>query len=163
MLHIAPEICFLHRFEAMPNLEYITADLESPLAKVKMDIHQIPFTENTFDVVFCNHVMEHVEDDKLAMQEIYRVLKPNGWAIIQSPQDYNRESTLEDPSAVTPEQREKLHGQNDHLRTYGLDYVERLREAGFAVDEDDFVKKLPSETVKSHALPREEIIYFCKK
>lgn len=163
MLHIAPELCYLGRFEKLPNLEYITADLESPLAKVKMDIHQIPFEQNTFDVVFCNHVMEHVDDDLQAMQEIYRVLKPGGWAIIQSPQDYSRSETLEDPAAVTPQQREKLHGQNDHLRTYGMDYPRRLRKAGFTVTEDDFVKKLPEEKIKRYALPGEEIIYFCEK
>ncbi|MFW5762523.1 MAG: class I SAM-dependent methyltransferase [Cyclobacteriaceae bacterium] len=163
MLHIAPEMCFLHRFEAMKNLDYITADLESPLAKVKMDIHQIPFAENTFDVVFCNHVMEHVDDDLKAMREIYRVLKPGGWAIIQSPQDYKRETTLEDPEATTAAQREKLHGQNDHLRTYGADYPKRLSKAGFQVTEDDFVKTLPEDLVKKHALPGEEIIYYCRK
>lgn len=163
MLHIAPELCYIHRFEAMPNLEYITADLESPLAKVKMDIHQIPFDKNSFDVVFCNHVMEHVVDDLQAMKEIRRVLRPDGWAIIQSPQDYSRTTTLEDPSAVTAAQREKLHGQNDHLRTYGLDYPDRLRKAGFHVKEDDFVKKLNEERIKKYALPREEILYLCQK
>jgi SAM-dependent methyltransferase len=163
MLHIAPELCYIHRFEAMQNLEYITGDLESPLAKVKMDIHEIPFDDNTFDVVFCNHVMEHVNDDIKAMQEIRRVLKPQGWAIIQSPMDYKRDTTLEDPTATTPAQREKLHGQNDHLRTYGLDYSQRLREAGFEVSEDEFVKELPEEKIIKYALPQEEVIYLCKK
>ncbi len=79
VLHVAPEICFLDKFEKLTNLDYITGDIESPLAKVKMDIHQIPFEENTFDVVFCNHVMEHVESDLKSLQEISRVLKPNGW------------------------------------------------------------------------------------
>src|SRR6185437_11193906 len=84
VLHIAPEHCFINRFEHMKNLDYITADIESPLAKVKMDVHKIPFNDNTFDVVFCNHVMEHVEDDIKAMSEMRRVLKPGGWSIIQS-------------------------------------------------------------------------------
>src|SRR5690606_37351978 len=97
VLHIAPEHCFIDRFEKMKNLDYITADIESPLAKVKMDIHDIPFEENTFDVVFCNHVMEHVDSDLRAMQEIYRVMKPGGWAIIQSPIDLSLEKTFEDP------------------------------------------------------------------
>lgn len=164
VLHIAPESCFIHRFEALKNLsEYITADLESPLAKVKMDIHQIPFEDNHFDVVFCNHVMEHVEDDLKAMQEILRVLRPKGWAIIQSPMDMNLEKTYEDKNISTPKGREEAFGQSDHLRMYGRDYAQRLRKAGFEVIEDDFVKKLPAEKVKRYALPAEEIIYWCFK
>ncbi len=85
VLHVAPEHCFIKRFEALPNLDYITADIESPLAKVKMDVHEIPFPDNTFDVVFCNHVLEHVDDDLLACSEFNRVLKPGGWGILQSP------------------------------------------------------------------------------
>ena len=98
LLHIAPELCFIKLFEGMKNLDYITADIESPLAKVKMDVHQIPFNDNSFDVVFCNHVMEHVENDLQSMCEIYRVLKVGGWAIIQSPVDLELEETLEDAS-----------------------------------------------------------------
>ena len=163
MLHIAPEICFIHRFEALSTLDYITADLESPLAKVKMDIHQMPFSDNEFDVAFCNHVMEHVDDDMQAMKEILRVLKPGGWAIIQSPIYYERQTTLEDKTAVTPAQREKLHGQSDHLRTYGADYPQRLRTAGFEVEEDRFVQELSAEEQQKYALPLEEIIYVCHK
>jgi SAM-dependent methyltransferase len=163
VLHIAPEHCFIKIFEGMKNLDYITADLESPLAKVKMDVHHIPFDENTFDVVFCNHVMEHVESDIKAMQEIRRVMKPTGWAIIQSPMDLNLDKTFEDPSITSPKEREKAYGQNDHVRTYGKDYGERLRKAGFNVIEDKFVMELPNERVKRYALPSEEIIYLCKK
>jgi hypothetical protein len=123
VLHIAPEVCFIHRFEKLTNLqEYITADLESPLAKVKMDIHRMPFGDDYFDVVFCNHVMEHVEDDLQAMREIRRVLKPTGWAIIQSPIDASLETTYEDKTITSPQEREKAFGQNDHLRMYGRDY-----------------------------------------
>lgn len=163
VLHIAPEHCFIHRFEQLKNLDYVTADIESPLAKVKMDIHKIPFPENTFDVCFCNHVMEHVDDDLVAMKEILRVLKPSGWAIIQSPIDPSREKTFEDPTLTTPRQREEAHGQSDHVRTYGLDYAERLRKAGFEVTEDNYVKTLPKDKVERFALPAEEIIYVCKK
>lgn len=163
VLHIAPEHCFLKKFESMKNLDYITADIESPLAKVKMDVHDIPFPENTFDVVFCNHVMEHVDDDIKAMSEILRVMKPGGWAIIQSPQDLSRETTLEDPTLKTPEERERVHGQSDHVRTYGKDYPQRLRKAGFQVTEDRYVMELPKEKVERYALPGEEIIYLCRK
>ncbi|MFN3316295.1 MAG: class I SAM-dependent methyltransferase, partial [Raineya sp.] len=164
VLHIAPEVCFIKKFEKLPNLtEYITADLESPLAKVKMDIHQMPFEDNSFDVVFCNHVMEHVENDIKAMQEIFRVMKPNAWAIIQSPMDMSLEKTYEDKNITSPQDREKAFGQSDHLRMYGKDYAQRLQKAGFEVIEDDFVKNLPPEKVKRYALPPEEIIYWCFK
>jgi SAM-dependent methyltransferase len=163
LLHVAPEYCFINRFEAMKNLDYITADIESPLAKVKMDIHQIPFEANTFDVTFCNHVMEHVTDDIKAMSELYRVLKPGGWAIIQSPLDPRRETTLEDPTITSPADRLKHYWQEDHLRLYGLDYKQRLEKAGFTVTEDRFAAELPVEISKKYALPVGEVIYFCKK
>ncbi|HEY9116965.1 MAG TPA: methyltransferase domain-containing protein [Roseivirga sp.] len=163
LLHIAPELCFIKRFKAMENLDYTTADLESPLADVKMDVHDIPFEDNTFDVVFCNHVMEHVDDDIKAMSEIHRVLKPGGWAIIQSPQDYSREETLEDPSITDPKERERVYWQNDHVRLFGLDYGKRLEKAGFQVTEDRYVMELPDEAVIRYALPPKEIIYFCAK
>lgn len=163
VLHIAPEHCFIKKFRKMKNLDYITADLESPLADVKMDVHQIPFDNNIFDVCFCNHVMEHVEDDIKAMSEIHRVLKPGGWAIIQSPINPERETTFSDPNAVTPAQKEAVYGQNDHVRDYGLDYPERLRKAGFEVKEDDFVRQLPEEKVRRYALPPDEVIYLCIK
>jgi SAM-dependent methyltransferase len=163
LLHIAPEHCFIHRFEAMKNLDYITADIESPLAKVKMDVHQIPFDADTFDVCFCNHVMEHVDDDIRAMSEIRRVLKPGGWAIIQSPIDYKIEKSFSDPTATTPALREKIYGQNDHVRQYGRDYKQILEKAGFRVDENDFVKKMSPELVKRYGLDPNEYIYVCYK
>lgn len=163
LLHIAPELCFIDKFKAMENLDYTTADLESPLADVKMDVHDIPFDDSTFDVVFCNHVMEHVDDDIKAISEIHRVLKPGGWAIIQSPQDYSREETLEDPSITDPKERERIYWQSDHVRLFGMDYGKRLEKAGFHVTEDKYVMELPAETVKRYALPAKEIIYFCAK
>ena len=163
VLHIAPEHCFISRFSAMKNLKYITADIESPLAMVKMDIHQIPFEANTYDVAFCNHVMEHVTDDIKAMSEIYRILKPGGWAIIQSPMWPGLTNTFEDLSITDPIEREKIFGQNDHVRNYGTDYGRRLEKAGFTVTEDKFVMEMPKEKVKRFALPAEEIIYFCQK
>ncbi len=163
LLHIAPELCFMDAFEALPNIEYITADLESPLAKVKLDVQQMTFESDSFDVVFCNHVMEHVDDDLLAMKEICRVLKPNGWAIIQSPVYPEIGPTFEDPAVISAAERERVYGQNDHKRKYGNDYAERLRSAGFEVLEDDYVKTLPEDKVQRYALPPDEIIFICKK
>jgi SAM-dependent methyltransferase len=163
LLHVAPEYCFIERFEAMKNLDYVTADIESPLAKIKMDIHQIPFAANTFDVAFCNHVMEHVEDYHRAMRELCRVLKPGGWAIVQSPQDWSKAHTFEDPTITDPKERERVFWQNDHLRLFGRDYGRELEKAGFDVTEDRFVMELPAEEVARYALPKDEIIYFCRK
>ena len=162
VLHVAPEHCFIDRFEALPNLEYITADIESPLAKVKMDVHAIPFPENTFDVVFCNHVLEHVDDDILACSEFNRVLKPDGWGILQSPV-YNLEKTIEDKSITDPAERERMFGQRDHVRKFGKDYAERLRKSGLKIEENQFVKELSQEKVQRFALAPDEIIFVCRK
>ena len=162
VLHVAPEHCFIKRFEALPNLEYITADIESPLAKVKMDVHSIPFPDNSFDVIFCNHVLEHVEDDILACSEFNRVLKPNGWGILQSPV-YDIEKTLEDQSITEPAERERIFGQRDHVRKFGKDYAERLRNSGLKIEENNFVKQIGPEAIKKFALPKDEVIFVCKK
>jgi SAM-dependent methyltransferase len=162
VLHIAPEHCFIDRFEVLPNLEYITGDIESPLAKVKMDVHKIPFPDNTFDVVFCNHVLEHVEDDLKACAEFNRVLKPTGWGILQSPV-YKLEQTLEDNSITDPSERERLFGQRDHVRKFGLDYAERLTKSGLIIEENQFVKEIPEEKVKRFALAPDEVLFVCKK
>jgi hypothetical protein len=98
------------------------------------------------------------------MKEVYRVLKPGGWAILQVPfMGKNLEETFEDPSVKTAFEREKIYGQSDHVRIYGRDYPERLEHAGFKVYEDEFVKELPEEQVKRYALPPDEFIYLCKK
>ncbi len=160
MLHIAPELCFMDRFENLENLDYITADIESPLAKVKMDIHDIPFEENTFDVIFCNHVLEHVDDDLKALSEMKRVLKPGGWAILQVPFfPPLPETTYEDSSITDPREREEVFGQDDHVRLYGEDYANRLRSSGLEVVEEDFINEIDPEIRKRHALPEDEIIY----
>jgi SAM-dependent methyltransferase len=162
-LHVAPEYCFVRRFERLLGDNYVTADLESPLAKVKMDVQAIPFDDNAFDVIFCNHILEHVDDDMKALSELYRVLKPGGWGIIQSPVSLDRATTYEDSSIVTPEERAVHFGQHDHLRVFGVDYASRLERAGFDVTEDRYVETLSPETVQRNALPRNEIIYLVKK
>lgn len=160
VLHIAPEACFIHRFEEQHGNGYITADIESPLAKVKMDIHQIPFPENTFDAVLCNHVLEHVQDDVKAMREIYRVLKPGGFSILQVP-FFNPvpEKTFEDRSITDPRQREKAFGQDDHVRKFGKDYAQRLERAGLKAIEDQFANELDDERRNKFGLVKGEIIY----
>lgn len=162
-LHIAPEQCFLEIFRKQKNLEYITSDLESPIADIKADICNLPFKENTFDVVFCNHVLEHIPDDTKAMRELYRVLKPEGMGIFQIPQDINREKTFEDDTITDRKERAKIFGQYDHVRIYGRDYFDKLRSVGFTVDEIDYPKKISSETRIRFGLMQHEILPVCYK
>jgi len=163
VLHIAPEQCFLKRFKQLKNLDYITADLNSPIADVKADICNLPFKNNEFDVVLCNHVLEHIEDDKTAMSELYRVLKPNGFGIFQVPQDLSLEETYEDLSITSPKDRAKHFGQYDHVRIYGKDYFNKLRAVGFNVQEVNYSKKLGDNLVHKYCLVNNEILPVCLK
>ncbi len=163
MLHIAPEQPFLKHFKKMANLNYTTADLESPIADIKMDIREMPFEDNCFDVIFCNHVLEHIDDDHKAMTEMLRVLRPGGWAILQVPLDVNRRETYEDFSITDPKEREKIFGQYDHLRIYGADYNKRLEKAGFEVITDDFVHNFSEEQINRYRIDDTEVIYHCYK
>jgi SAM-dependent methyltransferase len=160
VLHIAPEVCFIPRFEKIHGEDYITGDIESPLAKVKMDIHQIPFEANTFDVVLCNHVLEHVDSDIKSMSEINRVLKPGGFAILQVPFFHPiPDVTVEDLSVTDPRERERLFGQDDHVRKFGKDYTRRIEQAGLTAVEDNFISRLSDEDQKRYGLAKGEIIY----
>ena len=161
VLEIAPMDFLEHKFQAMPNLDYVSVDLESPIAMVKMDITDMQFPDNCFDCTICCHVLEHIPDDRKAMREIFRVLKPGGWAILQVP--IFGEKTFEDPTITAPEERERVFGQRDHVRIYGLDYKDRLEDAGFIVKVDDYVKELSDDTIKKYGLMRDESIYFCSK
>ena len=162
-LHIAPEVCLSRKFEKIfqPD-QYVTADLESPLAKVKMDVQNIPFPDGSFDVVFCNHVLEHVADDRLAMREMYRVMRPGGWGVMLSPVDSWRAETFEDDTIVDAAERTRIFGQYDHRRIYGRDYADRLRETGWRVEEIDYFNALTPDEQKLYAL-RPEIMYVVRK
>ena len=158
VLHFAPEQCFLDRFRQLKNLDYTTTDLLSPIADVKADICDLPFEDNSYDVIFCNHVLEHIPDDTKAMQELYRVMKPGGWGIFQIPQDLNRAVTFEDNSITDKSERAKIFGQYDHVRVYGLDYFDKLRSIGFKVEEVDHTDKLSEEEIDKYRLAKGEII-----
>ena len=162
-LHIAPEQCFLDLFRKQHNLEYITSDIESPIADVKADICNLPFKDNEFDVVFCNHVLEHITDDTKAMQELYRVLKPGRFGIFQIPQDLNREKTFEDNTITDRKERARIFGQYDHVRVYGRDYFDRLRNVGFKVDEVNYTQKITPEKLERFCLMKNEILPVCYK
>ena len=163
VLHMAPEQCFLSIFKNLKNLNYTTADLYSPIVDVKADILDLPFEDNSFDIIFCNHVLEHIEDDHKAMTELYRVLKPKGMGIFQIPQDLSLEKTYEDFSITSEEERTKHFGQYDHVRVYGKDYFDRLRKAGFNVKEVDYSKQLSEKLVDKYRLVKGEILPVCYK
>ncbi len=163
VLHIAPEQCFYSRFRKMGNLDYVTADLNSPLADVKLDVQRIPFADNSFDVVICNHVLEHVPDDRKAMCEILRILKPGGFAILQVPVDITLETTYENPAIVTPKERELHFRQKDHFRLYGRDYLQRLKECGFVLRDANYLEQLDDAVIQKYRLPSDEyMIAFYK-
>ncbi len=158
VLHFAPEQCFLKRFRKLENLDYTTTDLESPIADVKADICNLPFEDNSYDVILCNHVLEHISDDTKAMQELYRVMKPGGYGIFQIPQDLNLEVTFEDNSITDKKERTKIFGQYDHVRIYGRDYFNKLRTIGFKVEEVDYTAKLSKEDIDKFRLAKGEVI-----
>ncbi len=158
VLHFAPEQAFYKRFRKMENLDYITTDLNSPLADVKADICNLPFEDDAFDIIFCNHVLEHIPDDTKAMQELYRVLKVGGMGIFQIPQDLSREQTFEDNTITDKKERAKIFGQYDHVRVYGRDYFDKLRSIGFKVDEVNYTANLSKEAIEKYCLAKGEII-----
>lgn len=163
VLHIAPEQCFHKRFKAQKNLNYLTGDLFSPLADIHFDLHSIPLEDNRFDVVFCNHVLEHVDDAHQCMSELYRVMKPGGWGIFQVPMDFLRDVTYEDTSIVSPEDREKHFWQKDHVRLFGKDYPDWLRKAGFQVEEFIQQSNYSENLLDRYRLQKEEVLYIARK
>ena len=157
VLHMAPEQCFVNRFKDLGH-EYITADLNSPIADIRANITNLPFEENTFDIIFCNHVLEHIQDDTKAMKELYRVMKKGGMGVFQIPQDLNRETTFEDNSITDKKERAKIFGQYDHVRIYGLDYFTKLRSIGFKVEEVNYSQKISSELSRRYRLMEGELL-----
>ena len=163
VLHFAPEQPFYKRFRKLNHLEYITTDLHSPLADVKADICDLPFEDDRFEVILCNHVLEHIPDDRKALSELYRVMAPGGWGIFQIPQDLTRQETFEDPSITDVAERKKIFGQYDHLRVYGMDYFDILAEAGFEVEAVDYTREFSEEEIDRFRLAPGELIPLVRK
>ena len=165
LLHIAPEVCLMRHLKPLykgAKERYRTADLESPLADLHFDIQQIPIEDNQVEVVICNHLMEHIEDDRRAMRELHRILRPGGWGVLLSPVELDRSTTYEDDSITDPEERTRIFGQYDHRRIYGNDFADRLREAGFEVEDIDYAARLSEAERSRFALPADHI-YVVRK
>jgi SAM-dependent methyltransferase len=133
LLHVAPEAGLSAWLRSKPELDYLTADFSMGNVDFHMDLASIPFPDSAFDAILCNHVLEHIPDDAKAMRELFRVLRPGAWAILQVPLSLTLHATYEDFSITAPAERERAFGQHDHVRIYAMDYVDRLQQAGFAV------------------------------
>lgn len=164
LLHIAPEVSLMKHFRRLyrGTEGYITADLESPLADMHFDVQDIPLADRSVDVVICNHLFEHVADDRLAMRELYRIMCHGGWGIMVVPEDRTREHTFEDDSITDAAERTRLFGQYDHRRIYGRDYDERLREAGFVVERVDYATKLTADERSRYAVAGDDLVIVRK-
>lgn len=160
MHHVAPEPSLGTVFSRSKYIHYTSIDLNPRRAMIQMDIMDLQFPQNDFHVIYCSHVLEHVRDDGKAMAELFRVLKPKGWSILQVP--VMAEKTFEDPSITTEKERLRAFGQRDHVRRYGKDYKDRLEEAGFLVSLYDFAKDIPETKREEMGLKREDI-YLCEK
>lgn len=165
LLHIAPEVSLMRHFRRhYKGYEgYVTADLESPLADMHFDVQHIPLEERSVDVVICNHLFEHVANDKLAMGELYRVMRPGGWGIMLVPEDRSRATTFEDDTITDAKERTRLFGQYDHRRVYGRDYDDRLREAGFEVERIAVVDMLSENERKLYATGNDDMVVVRKR
>ena len=158
VLHIAPEQVFYQRFKTLKNWDYTTTDLHSPLADIKADICDLPFTDDSFDLLLCNHVLEHIPDDQKAMKEIFRVLKKGGTAVLQVPLEQERMTTFEDDSITDQKKRTKIFGQYDHVRVYGIDFFKRLESVGFKTKKVDYTGELSEDKINKFMLPKGELI-----
>jgi len=163
VLHIAPEQVFFSKFKTFSHWDYTTTDLHSPLADIKADICELPFGDNNFDLILCNHVLEHIPDDRKAMQELFRVLKPKGTLIAQVPLEEMRSETFEDNSITDKAKRTEIFGQYDHVRIYRTDYYDRLNSVGFLAKGIDFLEELSAEEKRLFALPNKERIPVATK
>lgn len=165
VLHIAPEVSLMRHFKRHYKAyaeRYITADLESPLADLHFDVQHIPMEDESVDVVICNHLFEHVEDDGRAMREIYRIMRAGGWGIMLVPEDRGRENTFEDDSITDAKERTRLFGQYDHRRLYGRDYDDRLRAAGFRVERHAVMTFLGEEERRLFATGSDDLVVVYK-
>jgi SAM-dependent methyltransferase len=159
LLHFAPEPLFGPVFARLPQVDRVTADLHAP-ADLQLDISDMDLPDGSFDLILCSHVLEHVPDDRAAMRELRRVLTDDGRALVLVP--YRAEAaTYEDAAIGSPLDRMVAFGQQDHVRIYGNDLPERLREAGFEVEDRTAGELFDRETVERAELDPSEHLFLC--
>lgn len=168
MLHVAPELKLFYKFSSNPFIDYhaidkFTEGYTRPKGTVNMDVTDIKYPDNSFDFILCSHVLEHVPNDILAINELFRVMKYGGWGILQVPIEMDREKTYEDDSITSPEERKKAFGQFDHVRMYGKDYIDRLQSAGFEVDLNDYAQKVSEATKMRYGFGNGETLFIVRK
>jgi len=163
LLHIAPEKNLQKVLKAFSKIKYISGDLNPLVADIEIDITDINFEDDYFDFIICNHVLEHIVDDRKAMSELFRVLRPKGFTILQVPISKKAKETFEDFSIISSKEREKYFGQKDHVRIYGQDYKERLESIGFKVNLYDIKNDLSIQDIKKYGLNEEEILHIGKR
>ncbi len=159
LLHVSPEAQLEKFLRSQTNITYASADLGPSSVDLRLDVTKIPLLDSSIDLIICSHVLEHVPDDRRAMSEMIRVLKPGGSAILQVPISLLQEKTDEDPSVVDAHDREQRFGQGDHVRLYGKDYRVRLESVGFQVEPFSFVRKFGDAARRRYALLEHEDLY----
>ncbi len=161
VLDVAPDGFLSDKVFSRVDIKYISIDVTRiRRPTIIADLTNLNFSGNTFDAIVCYHVLEHIPEDRRAMEELYGVLKPGGWAILQVP--IWAEKTVEDP-AVPREHYEAVYGHRDHVRRYGLDYKERLESVGFKVTVDNYTRTLSKAFIRRYGLFGSEDIYSCRK
>ncbi len=162
LLHVSPKFSLARRLVRLPNLDYVAGDIEArPFISVRFTAERLPFGDATFDAVICIHVLEHVEDDRAAMQELHRVMRPGGWALVSVPLRLDH-PTYEDGAITDPEARRRAFGETDHLRLYGVDVIDRLEACGFTVTLDR-ADELSEDLKARYGLLADENVLFCRK
>lgn len=168
VLHVAPESELFRKFSTSPSIHYFPVDkftegYKYPKGTINMDITRMEYPNDKFDFILCSHVLEHIPDDTLAMSELYRVMKPGAWGILQVPIEMDRNNTYEDHSITSPKERQEAFGQFDHVRIYGKDYIERLKSVGFKVELNEFAKKIPADEMFRYGFGDGESIFIVRK
>lgn len=170
VLHVAPEPCFARGLRGLRLRRYVTLDLARTDVAVRADLTRLAFGDEAFDLAICNHVLEHVPDDRAALRELFRVLAPEGWAVVTVPGPDaslgfapGLAQTVEDPDARSADARQRRFGHPGHLRQYGRDLADRLRVAGFSVAFIEYGADLPAPEKARRGLFHAYPIYLCRK
>jgi SAM-dependent methyltransferase len=157
VLHLAPEPGIAARLRSSPRLTYTSGDLAKSRGELELDVTSLPFADDSFDVIICSHVLQEVPDDTRAIAELYRVLQPGGWSVLQVPLDLRLGASLEDPTLTTPEERRAAFGQEHYVRVYGVDFLDRLRDGGFEAGQVAYASMLSPAERALHAIRADEV------